>query len=71
MLDDEPVGTRLVKVVDFGVAKSLRSDLALDRPRETAVGELVGSPAFMSPEQIVGDAAVNARSDLWSLGVVA
>jgi serine/threonine-protein kinase len=71
MLVDEPGGKLLVKVADFGVAKSLRSDLALDRPRETAVGELVGSPAFMSPEQIVGDAGVDARSDLWSLGVVA
>jgi serine/threonine-protein kinase len=70
MLVDEPDGTLLVKVADFGVAKSLRSDLALDRPRETAVGELVGSPAFMSPEQIVGDAAVDARTDVWSLGVV-
>jgi serine/threonine protein kinase len=71
MIVDEPSGELVVKVADFGVAKSLRSDLALDRPRETAVGELVGSPAFMSPEQIVGDAAVDARSDLWSLGVVA
>jgi serine/threonine-protein kinase len=70
MLVDEPDGTLLVKVADFGVAKSLRSDLALDRPRETAVGELVGSPAFMSPEQIVGDTAIDARSDVWSLGVV-
>jgi serine/threonine-protein kinase len=70
MLVDEPDGTLLVKVADFGVAKSLRSDLALDRPRETAVGELVGSPAFMSPEQIVGDAAIDARTDVWSLGVV-
>jgi serine/threonine-protein kinase len=70
MLVDEPSGELVVKVADFGVAKSLRSDLALDRPRETAVGELVGSPAFMSPEQIVGDMAVDARSDLWSLGVV-
>jgi serine/threonine-protein kinase len=70
MLVDEPGGKLLVKVADFGVAKSLRSDLALDRPRETAVGQIVGSPAFMSPEQIVGDAAVDARSDLWSLGVV-
>ena len=70
MLVDEPGGALVVKVADFGVAKSLRSDLALDRPRETAVGELVGSPAFMSPEQIVGDTTVDARSDVWSLGVV-
>ena len=71
MLIDKPGGGFLVKVADFGVAKSLRADIALDRPRETAHGELVGSPAFMSPEQIVGDAGLDGRSDLWSLGVVA
>jgi serine/threonine-protein kinase len=71
MLIDKPGGGFLVKVADFGVAKSLRSDIALDRPRETAHGELVGSPAFMSPEQIIGDAGLDGRSDLWSLGVVA
>jgi eukaryotic-like serine/threonine-protein kinase len=70
MLVDEPNGALVVKVADFGVAKALRSDIALDRPRETAVGELVGSPAFMSPEQIAGNATVDARSDIWSLGVV-
>ena len=71
MLIDKPGGGFLVKVADFGVAKSLRADIALDRPRETAHGELVGSPAFMSPEQIIGDAGLDGRSDLWSLGVVA
>jgi serine/threonine protein kinase len=70
MLIDQPGGGFLVKVADFGVAKSLRADIALDRPRETAHGELVGSPAFMSPEQIVGDMKLDGRSDLWSLGVV-
>ena len=71
MLIDKPDGGFLVKVADFGVAKSLRADIALDRPRETAHGELVGSPAFMSPEQIIGDVGLDGRSDLWSLGVVA
>lgn len=70
MLVDEPDGRLFVKVADFGVAKALRADLALDRPRETAHGELVGSPAFMSPEQIIGDTGIDGRSDLWSLGVV-
>jgi serine/threonine protein kinase len=70
MLVSRPDGALLVKVADFGVAKSLRQDPSLDRPRETAQGELVGSPAFMSPEQIVGDPRVDARSDLWSLAVV-
>jgi serine/threonine-protein kinase len=63
----EPV----VKVADFGVAKALRSDVALDRPRETTQGLLVGSPAYMSPEQLRADGRLDARSDVWSLGVVA
>ena len=70
MLVSLPNGADLVKVADFGVAKSLIQDGTLDRPRETAQGELVGSPAFMSPEQIVGDPRLDGRSDLWSLAVV-
>jgi serine/threonine-protein kinase len=64
-------GRRITKVADFGVAKAFRSALALDRPRETQRGELVGSPAFMSPEQIAGAEGLDGRADLWSLGVVA
>ena len=71
MLLAQPDDTMLVKVADFGIAKALRTDLKLDRPRETAAGELVGSPGFMSPEQIRGTSEIDARSDLWSLGAVA
>jgi serine/threonine-protein kinase len=70
MLKEQPDGSTLVKLADFGIAKALHRNLAVDRPRETAVGELVGSPAYMSPEQIRGSTALDARSDLWSLGVV-
>jgi serine/threonine-protein kinase len=59
-----------VKVADFGVAKAVDSTLALDRPRETQRGEVIGSPAFMSPEQLRGVPDLDARSDIWSLGVV-
>jgi serine/threonine protein kinase len=52
----------LVKVTDFGVARLSESDL-------TRTGALVGSPAYMSPEQIRGG-AVDARSDLFSLAQV-
>lgn len=53
-----------VKLVDFGVAK------ASQMMTLTSTGELVGTPVYMSPEQIAGH-AVDHRSDLWSLGVVA
>lgn len=60
-----------VKVLDFGVAKVTQAD---DKPNEedaalTAVGTIIGTAAFMSPEQARGE-AVDARSDLYSLGVV-
>jgi len=56
-------------VADFGVA------LAVERPqggdgRITSVGLVVGSPAYMSPEQASGDGAVDGRSDIYSLGCV-
>ena len=64
----------VVKVLDFGVAKMARSDegsLTGDWTVEpvTAVGGVVGSGPYMSPEQIVGG-DVDPRSDVFSLGVV-
>ena len=64
----------VVKVLDFGVAKVARSDestLNGDWTVEpvTAVGSVVGSGPYMSPEQIVGG-DVDSRSDVFSLGVV-
>jgi serine/threonine-protein kinase len=53
-----------VKVADFGIGKLLAGTGSLTR-----TGQLVGSPAYMSPEQIRGG-ALDARSDLFSLGVV-
>ncbi len=55
----------VVKVLDFGVAKVETSNAA-----STTGAGLVGSPAYMSPEQVWGE-GVTASTDLWSLGVVA
>src|SRR5262245_2650128 len=54
-----------VKVVDFGIAQ-LAQDAA---PSLTSAGTLLGTPAYMAPEQIDG-AAVDGRADLYSLGIV-
>ncbi len=60
-------GETFVKLLDFGVAKS-RSDLAT---ASTRTGAVIGTPYYMSPEQIVGAKTVDHRTDLWALGVVA
>jgi serine/threonine-protein kinase len=57
-------GAPCVKVVDFGIAKQID-----DAPALTQTGAALGSPLYMSPEQIRGSRDVDARSDLWSLGV--
>jgi serine/threonine protein kinase len=62
-----PAGQRLQpKVLDFGVAKLERRASV----RLTQAGALVGSPAYMSPEQFLGNSIVDGRADIWSLCVV-
>lgn len=58
----------LVKVLDFGVAKSPPRPLS-DPRLETSPGELIGTVGYMSPEQARG-LPIDARTDVWSLGVV-
>ena len=60
-----PDGRRVVKLLDFGVSK-------LDLPREAPItkqGDILGSPRYMSPEQVKG-MPLDGRSDIWSAGVV-
>lgn len=61
----------IVKLVDFGIAKIWIEELRTrDSTSVTHTGSLVGSPAYMSPEQARGTRRIDARTDLWSLGVV-
>src|SRR5499433_216924 len=68
----------VVKVLDFGLAKALqpitRADNAaasptVTSPAVTGMGVLLGTPAYMAPEQAKGN-AVDRRSDIWSFGTV-
>ncbi|MBL8681104.1 MAG: serine/threonine protein kinase [Myxococcales bacterium] len=65
MLVREPDGER-AKIIDFGVVRSANQG---DQSSLTWTGNVVGTPAFMAPEQLSGD-AVDGRSDLYSLGVL-
>ena len=59
-------GTDVVKVVDFGIAKVVGGR---DTQKVTKTGLVVGTPEFMSPEQLAGD-PVDGRSDLYALALV-
>src|SRR5262249_34335378 len=65
---------RQVKVLDFGIAKTTATERLTGTDEEdaahthTAIGSMIGSASYMSPEQILGH-EVDGRSDLFSLGV--
>jgi serine/threonine protein kinase/Flp pilus assembly protein TadD len=62
MLDD-----RHALVMDFGIARAVADGASVNL---TGTGLLVGTPTYMSPEQVTGDAAIDGRSDIYSLGCV-
>ena len=64
MVLDNPPGRDFVKVLDFGLAKSLAADSSV-----TQSGSIVGTPLYMPPEMLL-DGKVDARSDQYSLGVI-
>ncbi len=65
-------GTPLVKVLDFGVSKSLTPTTGSDGTPMTLTRtqSMLGSPLYMSPEQMRSSKKVDERSDIWSLGVI-
>ena len=63
-------GISIVKVIDFGVAKATVQKLT-ERTLFTAYGQMVGTPAYMSPEQAeMSGLDIDTRSDVYSLGVL-
>ncbi|MEM1182835.1 MAG: protein kinase [Acidobacteriota bacterium] len=67
--EDESSEPARLKVIDFGIAKSLEPEAAEDG--ETLVGDVLGTPAYMSPEQAGHDRGIiDTRTDVYALGVL-
>ncbi len=70
LLVTEQDGAPVVKVIDFGIAKAIGVQLT-ENPVVTQQLQLVGTPAYMSPEQVdSGQSDIDTRSDIYSLGVI-
>jgi serine/threonine protein kinase len=66
--DGRVPGRERVKVLDFGIAKLTQAEGASSL--RTRTGHVVGTPRYMSPEQCRGTRAVDARADIYALGVI-
>jgi len=68
-LTQRPDGAALIKVLDFGISKmqNLSATISGSITSDTAV---IGSPLYMSPEQVVSSRDVDQRTDIWSLGII-
>lgn len=64
-VSNRPDGKPLVKVLDFGISKVSGALAAVTHP-----AVVMGSPLYMSPEQLMSPRDVDGRSDIWSLGIV-
>lgn len=62
----EADGELLVKILDFGIAKRVNDHSLV----QTGTGMMMGTPSYMSPEQMLSAKAVDLKSDLWAAGVV-
>lgn len=70
LLHVRPDGFEAIRLADFGIAKAIGASLPLASPAATEPGFVLGTPDYMSPEQITGK-PVTADADRWSLAVVA
>ncbi|APR87052.1 Serine/threonine-protein kinase pkn3 [Minicystis rosea] len=66
----ESKGGEIVKVLDFGIAK-LEPEAAVSGAGTTTTGAMIGTPAYMAPEQVFGDRDLDRRVDVWALGIIA
>jgi serine/threonine-protein kinase len=69
-LADRPGGGHRIKVLDFGISKVAAGEVSVEDASLTKTNAIMGSPTYMSPEQLRSSRDVDARSDIWSIGVV-
>jgi serine/threonine protein kinase len=67
LIEGEGVGSGLVKVLDFGISKSAQANVDGSMTQSAAI---LGSPFYMSPEQMLSSRDVDPRTDIWSIGVI-
>jgi serine/threonine protein kinase len=65
-----PDGRPIIKVLDFGISEVAGVRLPPSDQTQTDAAALMGSPLYMSPEQIEPSGSVDARTDIWALGVI-
>ncbi len=68
-LTRRPNGSPCIKVLDFGISKDV-SEADKNSPKLTQTGSVMGSPQYMSPEQMVDSKNVDARCDIWAMGII-
>lgn len=64
-------GTTSLKILDFGISKTLEDEGGAKAASLTGPGSLIGTPLYMSPEQATEGTAITLATDVWSLGLVA
>ncbi len=69
-LAKQPDGSSKVKVLDFGISKNTIAAADGTDPSLTRTSSMMGSPLYMSPEQMRSTKDVDARTDIWALGVI-
>ncbi len=69
-LAEQDDGPQIIKVLDFGIAKFTSPNVAGDHLEMTRTEAVLGSRAYMSPEQMLSPKDVDARADIWALGVI-
>jgi serine/threonine-protein kinase len=67
MLVPEDEGVGKIKILDFGLVKLIESEQSIEI---TGAGEMLGSPKYMSPEQVTGAVKIDQYTDIYSLGVM-